>query len=175
MPFATNFNNCGLRISAINCTPRYTLWRTAVPYHLTETILGQSYNPSQNIYRDLWLDHNRLFGNNPKLSLFHPLPPSSNVVEMMIITSFWTISIISSSKTTLLGGGGEEMGGRSSFKIFFITALIFAMRWLPNSFGGFCWISLGSMHQTIYWHYVEVGENSSLTIFVNDCSFFKSP
>ena len=25
------------------------------------------------------------------------------------------------------------------------------------------------MHQTIYWHYVEVGENSSLTIFVNDC------
>ena len=49
------------------------------------------------IYRDLWLDHNRLFGNNPKLSLFHPLPPSSNVVEMMIITSFSTISIISSS------------------------------------------------------------------------------
>ena len=33
------------------------------------------------------------------------------------------------------GGNGEEMGrkwgGRSSFKIFFITALVFAMRWLP--------------------------------------------
>ena len=28
------------------------------------------------------------------------------------------------------------------------------------------------MHQTIYWHYVEVGENSSLIIFVNDCRPF---
>ena len=30
------------------------------------------------------------------------------------------------------------------------------------------------MHQTIYWHYVEVGENSSLTIFVNDFRYEKA-
>ena len=71
-------------------------------------------------------------------------------------------------KQHCLEGEGRKWGGRSSFKIFFIIALVFAIRWLPNSFGRFCWISLGTMHQTIYCHYVEVGENSSLTIFVNN-------
>ena len=41
-----------------------------------------TYNISQNIL-DSWLDHNKNFGDNAKLFSFHPLPPSSNVVEVM--------------------------------------------------------------------------------------------
>ena len=57
------------------------------------------------------------------------------------------------------------MGREGSFKVFFKNASIFIMQWLPNNFGIFFLVSLGTMHQTKYWYCVEVGE-SSLTQFL---------
>ena len=65
-----------------------------------------------SVNRALWLDHNRLFGNNPKLPLFHLFPPSSNVVEMM----YMHMKLLTSFSTTLSWrGNGEEGAVLKSF------------------------------------------------------------